>query len=134
MADTNTERARLRDLTVRFTDAFNRDDLDAVMSFFAEQAVYDEFNGARSVGKAAIRAAFAAQFQGAFGEVRFACEDLFVDPDAGKALISWTCTLRTRRGPGAWRGLDVLHFEGGLITAKHTYAKAKSLLITAPAA
>ncbi len=127
-------RAQLRDLTLRFTGAFNRDDLDTVMSFFAERAVYDEFNGQRSVGKAAIRAAFATQFDGTFGKVRFAREDLFIDPDAGKTLISWTCTLRTRRGPGAWRGLDVLHFEGGLITAKHTYAKAKSLLITAPGA
>jgi hypothetical protein len=37
--------AELHNLALRFTDAFNRDDLDSVMSFFAEGAVYDEFNG-----------------------------------------------------------------------------------------
>ncbi len=134
MADMDTERARLRDLTLRFTGAFNRDDLEAVMSFFTENAVYDEFNGQRRVGKAEIRAVFAPQFEGAYGKVRFAREDLFIDPEARKALISWTCTMRNERGPGAWRGLDILHFSGDLITAKHTYAKAKSLRITAPGA
>jgi hypothetical protein len=47
----------LVDLVIRFTDAFNRDDLDSVMSFFSEDAIYDEFNGTRSRGLAAIRAA-----------------------------------------------------------------------------
>jgi ketosteroid isomerase-like protein len=60
-------RAELEDLTLRFTDAFNREDLDAVMAFVAEDAVYDQFNGARAVGKAAIRAAFVPQFRGDFG-------------------------------------------------------------------
>ena len=72
--------SELSDLVTRFTDAFNRDDLDAVMGFFADDIVYDEFNGKRSRGKAAVRAAFAPQFAGAFGKIRFVSEDLFVDP------------------------------------------------------
>ena len=60
--------AELEDLVVRFTDAFNREDLDAVMAFFADDAVYDEFDGQRRVGKAAIRAAFEPQFRGDFGK------------------------------------------------------------------
>ena len=52
------ERQQLVELTTRFVAAFNRNDLDTVMSFFAEDAVYDEFNGARNEGKEAIRAAF----------------------------------------------------------------------------
>jgi ketosteroid isomerase-like protein len=114
----------LRDLTLRFTDAFNRDDLDGVMAFMAEDAIYDQFNGARAVGKAAIREAFVPQFRGDFGRIRFVEEDLFVDEAAQKSLISWTCTLErdgTKRG---WRGLDVLHFANGLVVEKHTYAKA----------
>jgi hypothetical protein len=45
------DRTKLIDLTRRFTDAFNRHDLDAVMGFFSEDGVYDEFNGKRNRGK-----------------------------------------------------------------------------------
>src|SRR5262249_29186483 len=78
--------SELSDLVTRFTDAFNRDDLDAVMGFFADEIVYDEWNGKQSRGKVAVRAAFDPQFAGAFGKIRFAAEDLFVDPGSGKAL------------------------------------------------
>ena len=115
----------LRELTIRFTDAFNRDDLDGVMALMAEDATYEEFTGAVSRGKSAIRAAFEPQFRGDFGKMRFETEDLFVDPAAAKALIRWVCRLETRRGPAAWRGLDILHFEDGLVKRKLTYAKAK---------
>jgi ketosteroid isomerase-like protein len=129
MADLDSERARLADLVVRFTEAFNRDDLDGVMAFFADDAVYDEFTGVVNRGKPAIRAAFVPQFRGDYGTLRFQTEDLFVDPAAGKALIRWLCTLETKKGPGAWRGLDILHVENGLITQKLTYAKAKVPLL-----
>jgi uncharacterized protein (TIGR02246 family) len=116
--------AELRDLVLRFTDAFNRDDLDAVMSFMADDAIYDEFNGKRSRGKAAIREAFVPQFRGDFGRIRFHTADLFVDAGAGKALISWRCSLERDGAKRAWRGLDILHVRDGRITEKHTYAKA----------
>ena len=47
------QRAHLVDLARHFVDGFNRNDLDSVMSFFADDAIYDEFNGKRNVGKAA---------------------------------------------------------------------------------
>ncbi|PYN79420.1 MAG: hypothetical protein DMD96_18085 [Candidatus Rokuibacteriota bacterium] len=119
------EREKLTDLVVRFTEAFNREDLDGVMSFMAEDAVYDEFNGTVNRGTAAIRAAFVPQFRGDYGKLRFHTEDLFVDATAGKALIRWLCTLETKRGPAAWRGLDILHVENSRIKEKLTYAKAK---------
>ena len=119
------ERKQLEDLVVRFTDAFNRDDLDGVMSFMAEDAIYDEFNGRRSRGKQAIREAFAPQFRGDFGRIRFQTEDLFVDPESGKALIRWLCTLERDGQSSGWRGLDILRFEEGLLAEKHTYAKAE---------
>ena len=84
-------RDELKQITLQFTDAFNRDDLDGVMAWFAEDAVYDEFHGARHEGKEAIRAAFEPMFAGKFGKVRFEEEDLFLDPEDGKAMISWSC-------------------------------------------
>ena len=119
------ERKQLEDLVVRFTEAFNRDDLDGVMSFMAEDAIYDEFNGRQSRGKQAIREAFVPQFRGDFGRIRFQTEDLFVDPESGKALIRWLCTLENDGRSSGWRGLDILRFEEGLLAEKHTYAKAK---------
>src|SRR5438132_916813 len=95
------EREKLVDLVVGFTEAFNRDDLDGVMSFMAEDAIYDEFNGTINRGAAAIRAAFVPQFRGDYGKLRFNTEDLFVDATEGKALIRWLCTLETKRGPAA---------------------------------
>jgi ketosteroid isomerase-like protein len=116
--------AELRDLVVRFTDAFNRDDLDAVMAFLADDAIYDEFNGKRSRGKAAIRETLVPQFRGDLGRIRFEAEDLFVDPVAGKALIRWRCARERNGTTRSWRGLDVLHVRDGRITEKHTSATA----------
>ena len=119
--------AELADLVVRFTDAFNREDLDGVMAFFADDGVYDEFDGQRRVGKAAIRAAFEPQFRGDFGRMRFVTEDLFVDPESGKGLIRWLCTTERNGVKRGWRGLDVLHFANGKLVEKQTYAKAQRL-------
>ena len=123
------ERAKLAELVVQFTEAFNRADLDGVMSFMADDAIYDEFTGTINRGAAAIRAAFGPQFRGEYGKMRFDTEDLFVDAEAGKALIRWQCSLETRRGPAAWRGLDIIHVKNGRITEKLTYAKAKVPLL-----
>jgi ketosteroid isomerase-like protein len=123
------ERKQLEDLVVRFTEAFNREDLEGVMSFMADDAIYDEFNGRQSRGKQAIREAFVPQFRGDFGKIRFQTEDLFVDPESGKALIRWLCTLEREGRSSGWRGLDILRFEDGLLAEKHTYAKAEIPLI-----
>jgi ketosteroid isomerase-like protein len=125
------DRATLQDLTIRFTDAFNRNDLDGVMAMMAADAVYEEFTGVVSRGQAAIRAAFVPQFRGDYGTMRFESEDLFADAATGKALIRWVCRLETKRGPAGWRGLDILHFEHGLVKHKLTYAKAKVPLLDA---
>jgi ketosteroid isomerase-like protein len=114
----------LVDLVIRFTDAFNRNDLDAVMSFFSDDALYDEFNGTRSRGLAAIRDAFAPQFRGEFGRIQFHVEDVFADADSGKAVVRWRCELTGGLTEGSWRGLDILHVDAGRITHKLTYAKA----------
>jgi ketosteroid isomerase-like protein len=119
------ERTKLVDLTRRFTDAFNRNDLDAVMGFFSEDGIYDEFNGKRNRGKAAIRAAFEPQFTGAFGNMKFLEDDIFVDAESGKAMISWRCTLAIKGKLTSWRGLDLLHFAGERVIVKHTYTKAR---------
>ena len=121
------ERTVLEEFVVRFTEAFNREDLEEVLSLMSEDAVYEEFDGRRSVGKQAIREAFAPQFRGDFGRIRFHIEDLFVDERAGKALVRWRCEIDKASRRRFWRGLDILHVRDGLVREKHTYAKAERL-------
>ena len=127
-----SDSAELEQWTREFTEAFNRNDLDAVVSAFADDGVYDQFDGKVAKGRDEIRAAFAPQFEGAFGAMRFDEEDCFVDAAARKTLISWECSLDTKRGRAGWRGLDILHFDAaGRITVKATYAKAQAPLLRA---
>jgi len=122
----------LADAAMQFTRAFNENDLDGVMEWFAEDSVYDQFDGAQAQGQSEIRRAFEPQFAGAFGSMKFIEEDLFVDADERKVMISWACSIETKQGTGNWRGLDLLHFdEHPRITRKATYAKATTLKLDA---
>src|SRR5262245_32675326 len=140
MSTPDAHAAALEELVLRFTEAFNRDDLDCVMALMATDAIYDEFNGTCSRGTAAIRAAFVPQFRGDYGVIRFDPEDLFVAPStegsptapSGKAMIRWRCRLERAGVRKEWRGLDILHVVGGFITEKHTYAKAEVPLLRDP--
>jgi uncharacterized protein (TIGR02246 family) len=125
-----------------FTAAFNRTDLDAVIAAFADDAEYLPGDGSVHRGRAAIRAAFAPQFSGAFGAMRFDLLDRLVDEPARKATLRWICRhdmtgahgtrvapvlrwfIRARHGTRVgWQGVDVFHFDAaGKITGKYTYA------------
>ena len=129
MADDGNARAALEKMVVDFTEAFNREDIDEVMSYFADDAIYDEFNAVLHEGKDAIRESFVPQFRGDFGKMRFHTEDMFLDVDAGKALISWLLTFEEPERAAGWRGLDLLHFANGKLVEKHTYAKAKTPVV-----
>ena len=126
---TRTSRKQFEDFHDRFTAAFNRDDLDGVMEFFTEDALYMEFNGTENRGKDAIRKAFEPQFRGDFGTIRFHTEDFFFDEETGKALSRWRCTVEIEGTPQEWKGLDIYHLDGGLVKEKHTYAQASIPLL-----
>lgn len=119
-------------LATDFTDAFNRDDLDGVMGYFAEDGIYAEYDGKLGRGLEEIRAAFEPQFRGDFGVIRFLPEDVFADAATGKVMIRWECVLERGGKRRAWRGLDLLHFAEGRLAEKHTYAKAERLLLQEP--
>lgn len=126
----------------RFHAAFNAGDLDQVMTFFAPDAVYRPGDGSEHRGPAAIRAAFAPQFAGALGAMRFDVEDRFVDEASRKACVRWICRHDLRGAAGrraplwlrllvgarhggrvGWYGVDVFHLdEAGRIRGKFTYA------------
>ena len=129
MVDDVNARAALENSVIEFTEAFNRENIDEVMSYFADDAVYDEFNAVRHEGADAIRAAFVPQFRGDYGKMRFHTEDIVLDVPAGKALIRWLLTFEEAERAAGWRGLDILHFSNGKLIEKHTYAKAKTPVV-----
>lgn len=121
-----------------FVDCFNANSLDDVMTFFADDAVYEPGNGRTHRGHAAIREAFQPQFSNVFGTMQFAVHDQVIDERARKATIRWVCQhdfatvrslfqrwlLRSMYGRRAgWHGTDTFHFDArGKILGKFTYA------------
>ena len=90
------KRIELKTLVVKFTDAFNREDIEGVMSFFSEDSVYLEFNGKKNVGLAAIREAFTPQFSGVFGRMRFYTEDIFLDDGVAHRIVQYMSRSRNQ--------------------------------------
>lgn len=133
----------IRETIDRFVEAFNVNDLDAVVTFFAADAVYKPGDGTEHRGHTAIRRAFEPQFNGAFGVMRFDEHDRLIDEGECKAAIRWVCRHDLSRAKASgfpqtlqrwvigtfvgqrfgWEGLDVFHFnEDGKIVGKFTYA------------
>ncbi|MFF3488470.1 YybH family protein [Streptomyces sp. NPDC002701] len=127
-----------------FVAAFNEPspDLDKVMSFFADDAVYLPGHLPERRGTAAIRKEFEPHFAGRYGTMHFAVYDKIVDEPNRRATIRWACRLdmsgesgrhvplplrlfaRARYGGRMqWHGVDVFHFDtAGRISGKFTYA------------
>ena len=110
----------------RFLDAFNRHDLDDIMSYFADDCVFYMPRGAgprgdRYVGKEEVRAGLATRFEGIpdvhYGEERhWACGDFGVS--------EWTLTGTRVTGERVEvRGCDLLEFVDGRITRKDSFWK-----------
>ena len=110
----------------QITDAFNRHDLDAIMSFFTDDAVFlsprgPEPVGRRFEGKDAVREGLAARFSG-IPDVHYGDDDHFVAGDRGAS--EWTLTGTTTDGVRLEvRGCDLWTFRDGLVTRKDSFWK-----------
>ena len=108
------------------TDAFNRHDLDAIMAFFADDAVFESPrgphpHGRRFTGKAAVREGLGARFAG-IPDVHYGDDDHFVAGDRGAS--EWTLTGTTADGTRLEiRGCDLWTFRDGLVTRKDSFWK-----------
>ena len=117
-------RDELIQLTNDFVDAFNRMNLDDVVSFFADDGIYEDSTGGRHIGHDAIRTAFQPLVGGSRGSVRFDGEDVFVETDTGKVLASWRLNLDKDGEVSVIRGIDILEFEADKLKKKMAYMKA----------
>jgi ketosteroid isomerase-like protein len=106
--------------------AFNRHDLDAIMAYFAEDAVMEmprgsEPWGSRFVGKAAVREGLAGRFAG-IPDVGYSEGRHWVCGNRG--VSEWLLTGTTTAGERlAVRGCDLWEFRDGLIIRKDSYWK-----------
>ncbi|HEY3218494.1 MAG TPA: nuclear transport factor 2 family protein [Candidatus Limnocylindria bacterium] len=116
------DEARLRE----FLAAFNRHDLDAIMSFFTDDCVFEMPRGpapagTRAVGRDAVRALLATRFAG-IPDVHYGDDRHFVAGDRGAS--EWLLTGTTLSGQRiAVRGCDLFEFRGAKIVRKDSYWK-----------
>lgn len=109
-----------------FLDAFNAHDVDAIMSFFTDDCVFDmprgpAPGGLRFTGKEDVRRGIRSRFDGIpdvhYGDDRhFACGD--------RGVSEWTITGTRADGERIEvRGCDLFEFRDGLIHRKDSFWK-----------
>ena len=110
----------------RFADAWNRHDLDALMSMMTDDCVFEasagpQVDGQRSEGKPAVRAAYAAVFE-AFHDAHWASARHFIAGNRG--VSEWTFTGTHNDGKRVEvTGCDLFTFRDGKIAIKNSYRK-----------
>lgn len=109
-----------------FLDAFNRHDLDEIMTFFSENPVFDfprgpHAWGSRAEGRDEVRRLLATRFEG-IPNVHYGDDRHFVCGHRGAS--EWLLTGSTRDGTEIRvRGCDLFEFSGRKITRKDSYWK-----------
>ena len=114
------------DLLDRFAEAWNRHDLDALLSMMTDDCVFDasagpQVWGQRSEGKAAVRAACAAVFE-AFPDAHWANARHFIAGTRGVSEWTFTGTQQDGRRVEV-TGCDLFTFRNGQIAIKNSYRK-----------
>ena len=111
------------------TDAYNRNDIDAVMAFFADDAVFDhaagpDINGTRFSGLDTIRSIFEGLFNNV-ESVKWTPIDTRVYGD--KAYCEFHRVAKLKSGEiQDFLSIDILTFREGLIIHKDTYYKNRT--------
>jgi ketosteroid isomerase-like protein len=106
--------------------AFNAHDLDAIMAFFADDAVLEMPRGPdpwgrRYVGRSAVREGLKARFEG-LPDVHYGHDSHYVDGDMG--ISQWTVTGTMRNGERVEaRGCDFYSFRGDKVIKKDSFWK-----------
>jgi ketosteroid isomerase-like protein len=110
-------------------EAFNRQDLDAIMSYFADDCVFESPRGShpwgrRFVGKDEVREGLAARFEG-IPDVHYGDDDHFVSSNRG--VSEWTISGTAVDGERIEvRGCDLWTFgDDDRLTRKDSFWKIR---------
>lgn len=112
-----------------FADAWNRHDVDGLMSFMANECVFEssagtEVCGSRYIGSEAVRAAFADVWS-VFPDAHWAHARHFVQGD--RAVSEWTFTGTRADGSRVEvQGCDLFTLRAGKILLKNSYRKNRT--------
>ena len=108
----------------RLNDAFNRQDLDALMDTFSEDCVFENStprpDGGRFAGQAEVRAFWDKWFAGNPG-AKFESEEVIVTGD--RCVVRWVYRKIRDGEPWHLRGVDVFRVRDGKVTEKLAYVK-----------
>ncbi len=121
--------ADLVTLLERFADAWNRHDLDALMSMMTDDCVFQAsggsgIDGQRSEGREAVRAAYGAVFD-AFADARWSNPRHVIAGNRG--VSEWTFTGTHKDGTRVEvGGCDLFTFRDGKIAVKNSYRKHRT--------
>lgn len=117
------------DLLDAIGDAFNANDIDAVMAHFADDAVFDhaagpDVHGIRFEGKDALRKVFSGLFENV-ENVHWETLDAHIC--AEKAYCEYRRVAKLKTGEVQdFLSVDILTFRDGLIVHKDTYYKNRT--------
>ena len=119
----------IKDLDAFFENGWNRHDVDVLMTFMADDGVFEgaagsEACGTRYAGRERVREAFTRVFA-MFPDVRFREARHFVAGDRG--VSEWIFTGTTADGKKVEvKGCDVFTFRNGKIAVKESYFKNRT--------
>lgn len=114
-----------------FADAWNRHDVDALMTFMADDCVFETVSGpqacgSRHVGPAAVRAAFESAWKN-FPDAQWRNGTHFVAGDRGVSEWLFTGTAADGSRVEA-NGVDIFTFRDGRIAVKNVFRKDRPRL------
>jgi steroid delta-isomerase-like uncharacterized protein len=137
VSDKDTPEA-LEQTISRYNDAWNNQDLDAIMEMHSPDMVFENHTAGESAVGEDVRGHIGSIFD-AWPDLKFTTRRLYVRD--GLVVQEWTAsathTKEMRRGeivaePSGnhveWVGLDVIPFEDGLIKRKDVYSDSISIL------
>ena len=106
----------------RYNDAWNAQDLQAILAFHAPGMVFENHTAGDRVEGDAVGEHIARIFE-RNPDLRFTGRRLYARD--GLVVSEWTATATSRSGQRVeWDGVDVFPFEGGLILRKDVYSSS----------
>jgi steroid delta-isomerase-like uncharacterized protein len=123
----------------RYTDAWNRHDVDSILALHTDDSVFENHtSGGLAVGKEEIKKLLEGVFA-TFPDLRFATRRAYFREDV--AVLEWTAsathvkpiTRASQTYPPSgkalsWNGMDVLPMRDGLVARKDVYVDSISFL------